>query len=222
MIRLLLVDDQALVRAGIRRLLESSVPDLQIEEASGGEHAFGLLSRSKFDLVFLDISMPGHNGFQTLSRIHREWPNLPVVMLSVHEQRQYVLASVKAGAMGYITKDADPADLALAVSRVVAGSRFYCKTAHRLSYSSLKKGEVPGLSCLTPREIEVFSMLSGGDRVGEIALALNVERKTITSHKRRIFKKMRWGSAYDMYVFLAENGLIGYQDPSFPPRTPQR
>lgn len=213
MTRILLVDDKAIVRAGVKRLLERAIPGVEVEEANGGKQALKLIRSRAYAVVFLDITMRPDSGLVVLESIRATNPELPVVMLTVHEQSQYVVASMRAGAMGFVAKDASPRDLAAAVDAVTRNQRYLCtKSAAKMAEEGAQ-GAAPGINLLTTREYQVFLGLSSGTRLVKIAADLGLDHRTVSTHKRSIYKKLGCASHLGFYEFLATHGLLSDQEP---------
>lgn len=208
MIRLLLADDHAIVRSGLRQLF-SLVPDIRVlAEAVDGASVLEALRTELPDLAILDINMPGLSGPDLIARIKSHWPALPVLVLSMHNEPQVAARVLKAGASGYVTKDSEMDVLLAAIRRVAAGGKYIVpELAEKLVFDvSLGSGKQPhGL--LSDRELEVFRLLAAGRGVNEIAEQLCISNKTVSTHKTRLMEKMNLSSTAELVRYALEHGL---------------
>ena len=209
MIRLLLADDHAIVRSGLRQLL-SLTPDLQVQaEAVDGAQVLESLRRELPDLLLLDINMPGQSGAELIVRIKSHWPTLPILVLSMHNEAQVAARVLKAGASGYVTKDSELDVLLGAIRKVAAGGKFIVpELAERLVFDvSLGSGQAPH-AALSDRELEVFRLLVAGRGVNEIAASLSISNKTVSTHKTRLMEKLNLGSTAELVRYAVEHRLL--------------
>lgn len=190
MIRVLIADDHAIVRRGLRQiLLETGEIDVAAE-ASNGREVLDLLSKPICDLVMLDISMPGENGLDVLKRIRQSYPRLPVLVVSMHPEEQYAVRILRAGASGYITKDASPDALVEAVRKAASGRKVVSPSlaeslAADLEYDRTK----PIHQSLSNREYQVFRLIASGKPVHAIAESMHLSVKTVSTYRARILEK---------------------------------
>lgn len=198
----LLVDDHAVVRAGYRRLLTSAADIRVTGEADSGEKACRLLAERSFDVVVMDISLPGISGVAACSRITRDWPDTRVLMFSVHEEVVYVRRALQAGAVGYLTKRAVAEMLVHAVREVAAG-RNYLEPEMMIAAT-----DDDPLACLSRREFEIFRLLAEGNSVQSIADHLFLSSKTVSNHASRIRAKLGVASAADLVRLAIRRGVI--------------
>lgn len=207
-LRLMIVDDHAILREGLRHILESSGDAIDIEEAGSGFQALELLRRQPFDMVIADLSMPGMNGIDLIRRIKTEYPQTAVLVLSMHAEEEYALRSFKAGANGYITKDSAAETLVGAVRKVAAGGAYVTPSlAERVVQSLNGAVDVPRHVHLSNRELEVLRRLVAGQRVTEIAKDLHLSVKTISTHKSRIQEKLQLPNTAALVRYGMEHGL---------------
>src|SRR6476661_3163634 len=191
MIRVLIADDHALVRRGIREVLEES-SDIRVPgEASNAHEVLELLKQGPWDVVVLDINLPGRSGLDLLEDLHRERPELPVLMLTVYSEEQYALRALKSGAAGYLTKETVPERLVEAVRKVVQGGRYITPTLAERLASMVRTGfEGAPHELLSEREFRVFRLLSAGKSVSEIAEAMTLSVKTVSTYRARALEKL--------------------------------
>lgn len=208
-IQVLISDDHAMVRDGLRRIIESE-PGLCVSgQAVDGASTLARLCDTPCDVLLLDLSMPAPNGPELINQIRECWPDLPILVLSMHNSVAVARAALQAGASGFIAKDNDPEVLVLALRHVVDGGRYVePRLAEALMFS------VPArlLPKLTPRETEVMHRLSKGESNGDIARALFLSEKTVSTHKTNLMAKLKLNSVADMVRFVDEvrySGMAG-------------
>ena len=209
MIRVLIADDHAVVRAGLKQIL-SGIADLQVTaEAASGNEALAAIRAHRFDVIVLDMSMPGRSGLDLIRQVKEEQPHARILVLSMHQEDQYAVRSLKAGASGYLNKDSAPEMLVGAIRKVASGGAFISPaTAEQLAHGVIRGEQRPPHSLLSDREFEVFQSLVGGESVSAIANKLNLSVKTVSTHKSRIMQKMGMQSATELIRYALENGLI--------------
>ncbi|MGS0756035.1 response regulator [Roseateles sp. GG27B] len=191
-LRLLLVDDHSIVREGLRRVLEAQAKGWFIAEASSGFQALDCLRQQIFDLVIVDLSMPGMNGLDLIQRLKTGFPELRVLVLSMHAEEQYALRAFKAGANGYITKDSAAAELVVAVCKVATGGAYVTASLAERVVLRLNGGaELPSHSQLSNREMDVLRRIVAGQRLTDIGRALHLSVKTVSTHKTNIQEKLQ-------------------------------
>ncbi len=205
---LLMVDDHAIVREGLKRVLDPIANQWAITEASTAFEALEDLRKQHFDLAIVDLSMPGMGGLDLIRRIKAEFPAVAVLVLSMHGEEQYAMRSFKAGANGYVTKDSASAELVSAVRKVAAGGSYVsANLAERVVQQLNGQMREPRLSALSDRELEVLNHIVAGERLTDIALALNLSVKTISTHKGRIQEKLQLPNMAALVRFGIEQGL---------------
>lgn len=191
-LRVLLVDDHLLVREGLRRILESSEERWLVAEASSGFQALDRLRSSPFDLVSVDLSMPGLSGLELTRRIKAEFPRLPILVLSMHAEEGYALRAFQAGAGGYLTKDCAPSELLAAMRKVGSGGTYVTPSlAERVVRQLNGTVDVAPHSRLSDRELDILRRMVRGQRLTDIAHGLNLSIKTVSTHKSRIQEKLK-------------------------------
>jgi DNA-binding NarL/FixJ family response regulator len=208
MIRALIADDHTLVREGLRQLL-AATDDIRVEgEAANGDEALALLKANDYDIAVLDMSMPGVAGIELIKRARMEKPRMRVLVLSMHGEAQYAARALKAGASGYLTKDAASAQLVGAIRKVAAGGVHISEAAAaQLVTSGAHAGEAAPHGRLSNREFEVFRLLVEGLGPTEIADRLHLSVKTVSTHKSRILEKMSMDSTADLVRYAVEKKL---------------
>jgi DNA-binding NarL/FixJ family response regulator len=210
MIRVLLADDHSIVRAGLRRIVDESDDMEVVAEAADGREAIRLVGRQLPDVAVVDISMPGLDGLEVISRLHSEYPELPLLVLTMHEEEQYVVRAIEAGAMGYLTKQSAPEQLVKAIRRVVEGHRYLTEEAAEALALRVGRGKGPGspLDSLSMRELQVLRRLAKGNTNREIAEAYHISIKTVDTYRLRLLKKLNLRNNAELSRFAIQNRLI--------------
>lgn len=209
MIRVLLADDHAIIRDGVKQIL-ADTPDLTVTgEAANGNEALARVREGGWDVLVLDISMPGRSGLELIRQIKSEQPKLPILIFSMHQEEQYAVRALRAGASGYLTKEADAAQLVAVIRKVAQGGVFLSNQMAELMARGLIPGhqEAPHDS-LSEREFQVFRRLVAGGTVSEVAQALCLSVKTVSTHKARILEKMQMNSTAELVRYAIENKLL--------------
>lgn len=209
----MLADDHTLLRAGLRRLLEHA-GDISVEgEAGNGAEALELLARRPWDLLVLDMSMPGRDGVDLIRQIRNEHPKLPILVLTMHGEQQYAVRAIKAGAAGYLTKDSAAEELVEAVRKVAGGGRYLSRSlAENIAFE--RHGDADSLPhlLLSDRELSVFRHLASGLSNSDIARLLFLSVKTISTYKSRILVKMHLRNQADLVRYAIRHRLVDEQD----------
>jgi DNA-binding NarL/FixJ family response regulator len=212
-LRILIVDDHAVVREGLARILGGAGEGWTVNEASSGFQALDWLRRDHADLVILDLSMPGMSGLELVRRIRGEFGRLPVLVLSMHAEEQYAMRAFKAGANGYMTKDSPSSELIRAVRKVAEGGAHVSQgMAERVVLQLNGSVGEARHAQLTDRELEVLRRLVAGERPTDIAEALHLSVKTISTHKSRIQDKLQLPTLADLVRYGLEHGLAADSD----------
>jgi len=211
MTKILIADDHAIVRKGLIKILMESDAWTSVDEAGSGQEALDRVLKGSYDLVLLDISMPGRGGLDVLKEIKERLPFLPVLMLSMHPEKEYALRSMRAGASGYLTKDNVPEELVRAIRKVLSGGRYVTASlAEILAFEVEKKdhaGRLPH-EILSNREYQVLRMIASGKTVSEIAGELFLSVKTVSTYRSRILEKIRAKNNVELTRYAFENRLI--------------
>ena len=215
MIRLVIADDHTIVREGLKQLL-SAADDLQvIAEACDGQEVLQRVRELDFDVLLLDLSMPGRNGMELIKQVHVEKPKLRVLVLTMHEEQQYAVRAIKSGASGYLTKESASAQLLTAIRKVAGGGAFIsAEVAEQLARGAMPQADGPVHTTLSDREYQVFQLIVAGIPVGEIAAQLNLSVKTVSTHKARLMQKMNMSSQADLIRYAISHRLVDDPDAS--------
>jgi two-component system invasion response regulator UvrY len=205
--KILIADDHAIVRKGLKQILLEGYPFANVEECSSAEELINKAITGKWDVVITDISMPGRSGLDALQQIHSALPKLPILILSMHPEEQYAIRALKAGASGYCSKDFAEEELVTAIQKILAGKKYITPT---LAETLLTQSELnPVLhERLSDREFDVFQLLASGKSVSEIADLLSLGSTTISTYRARILEKMNLRNNTDIIRYALENKLI--------------
>ena len=208
MINILIVDDHLIVREGIKRIIDD-VPDMNIvAEASSGQEAIDLILENLYDLILLDISMPGQNGLQTLKLIKKHNKNIPVLMLSMHSEEQYAMRTIKAGASGYMTKETASHQLVTAIRKINGGRKFISEEVAELLTTDLYHDENKDPhEHLSDREFEILKLIASGKTTKTIANDLSISPKTVSTFRSRILKKLDLRNNADIIHYVVDYKL---------------
>jgi len=210
LIKVLLADDHGIVRAGLRRIVEESGDMEVVAEAADGRETLRLVQEIRPDVAVIDISMPGLDGLEVVSQLHGHYPDLPILILTMHEEGQYVVRAIQAGAMGYLTKQSAPEQLVKAIRKVHAGSRYLTDEAAETLALRIARGsgEQSPLDSLSMRELQVLRRLAMGHTNREIASAYNISIKTVDTYRSRLLKKLNLRNNAELSRFAIHNKLI--------------
>ncbi|MCF8045770.1 MAG: response regulator transcription factor [Desulfarculaceae bacterium] len=210
MIRILLADDHGIVRAGLRKIIEESGEMAVRDEVADGKTAVQRASENRPDVAVIDISMPGYDGLEVTKRLTDLYPDLPVIILTMHDEQQYLFRALEAGAMGYLTKSSAPEQLVSSIKRVVSGKRFLTEEGAEAMALKFAKGPVhkEGIDQLSTRELQVLRRLAMGYTNKEIAKAYNISVKTVDTYRHRILKKLNLRNNAELSRFAIRNRLI--------------
>jgi len=209
MIKILVADDRAIVREGLKQILQET-PDIVVaDEARNGEEVMAKAGAKDFDLVLLDISLPGRSGLDILKQLKCQKPELPILILSMHPEEQYAVRSLRAGASGYLTKESAPSELIKAIKRVAQGKKYITSSlTEKLAFEVGANSEKPIHEALSDREYQVLCMLASARTVSEIAKALSLSIKTISTHRSRILKKMGMKNNAQLIHYAIRHNLV--------------
>jgi DNA-binding NarL/FixJ family response regulator len=209
-IRVLLADDHALVRAGMRSLLGAMSQVEVVAEAASGEEALQLAERERPDVVLMDIAMRGMTGLEAAARLRERSPGVRVVILSMHAGEEYVLQALRAGAVGYLLKDAATGELELALRSVMRGESWFSPAVSRQVVEGYvqRVGGEPGADVLTTRQREVLRLVAGGKSTKEIAFDLNLSVKTVETHRAQIMERFGIRDVAGLVRYALRTGLV--------------
>ena len=210
MIRVLLADDHALVRAGIRSLLGAMAEVSVVGEAASGEEALAMVGREQPDVVLMDIAMKGITGLEAAAQMRERFPGVRVVILSMHSGEEYVLQALRAGAAGYLLKDAATGELELALRSVMRGESWLSPAVSRQVVEGYvqRSGGDAAPEVLTARQREVLRLVAGGKSTKEIAYALNLSVKTVETHRAQIMERLGIRDVAGLVRYALRTGLI--------------
>lgn len=208
MIRLLIADDHNIVREGLKQLFNLMVNIEVAGEAVNGAEVLYAVRKGGFDLLLLDMTMPGINGVELIGRIRAQQPKLPILVLSMHNEPQIVKRALKAGASGYLTKDVDPKRLLAAIHKVAEGGRCVDEAVAESILFDADDGVGPPHGKLSDREFEILKLLVKGQSVGEIAVMLSISNKTVSTHKARLLEKLDLKTNAELVRYALTNGLL--------------
>lgn len=208
-IRILIADDHTLVREGLKQILAAS-PDLVVGgEAGDGFEALTKIRAEAWDVLLLDMSMPGRSGVDLIRQIKGEKPQLPILVLSMYKEDEYAIRTIRAGAAGYLCKDSASVQLISAIRKVAAGGHFISpEVAGELAYGLIVKQDKAPHEMLSDREFQIFRRLAAGDGVAEIAQHLNLSPKTVSTYKTRLLQKMQMSSVAELVRYGMTHSLF--------------
>lgn len=207
--KVLVADDHAIVRKGLKQILLDEFPFGEIEECSNAEELLQKANEGKWDVIISDISMPGRSGLEALHQIRLTHPRLPVLILSMHPEEQYAIRALKAGASGYCSKDQAHEELVKAVRKVLTGKKYITPSlAETLADQLEEENESEPYKRLSDREFDVFKFLAAGKSVSEIADILSLSTTTISTYRARVLSKMNFKTNADLIRYALENKLI--------------
>ncbi|WP_374667688.1 response regulator [Ramlibacter sp.] len=210
MIRIVLADDHAIVREGLKRIVGDAKDFEVVGEAADGTEVMQIVRAETFDVLVLDLSMPGRSGMELIRLVKAERPKLRILVLSMHQETQYAVRAIKSGASGYLTKESAPAQLEQAIRRVAAGGAYVsAEVAEQLALGAMPGGaaDQPPHQTLSDREFEVFRMLAAGEAVSEIAARLNLSVKTVSTHKSNLMHKLGVTNPSELLRYAIKHGL---------------
>lgn len=209
MTRIVIADDHVLVRRGLAELLREMDDFRVVGEAASGDELLRIVREERVDVVVMDMNMPGPSGLDLVKSIRAEFPKLPLLVLSAHPEDQYAVRVVRAGAMGYLTKESAEADLVEAVRRVASGKRYLTQNlaASLLDALDVDPDEDPH-AALSDREYQVLRLIASGMTVGGIAEHLSLSVKTVSTYRSRLLQKMGMSNNAEITRYALENGLV--------------
>lgn len=210
MIKVLLADDHGIVREGLRRIVEESGDMEVVAEAADGRDALRQVETAVPDVAVVDISMPGIDGLEVVGRLKDSHPGLPVLILTMHEEAQYIVRAIEAGAMGYLTKQSAPEQLVTAIRKVFQGQRYMTDEATEALALRIARGsrDKTPLDSLSMRELQVLRRLAMGHTNREIAHAYSLSIKTVDTYRSRLLKKLDLRNNAELIRFAIQNNLI--------------
>jgi two-component system invasion response regulator UvrY len=207
--RILLTDDHAVVRRGLKQIIAEEFPRATFGEARNAQEALDLVWKENWDIVVLDITMPGRSGLEVLREIKKSKPKIPVLVLSMHPENQFAVRVLKRGASGYMTKESAPQELVGAIRKVLAGGRYVSNSlAERLATDLSSDTHKPAQELLSDREFQVLRLIASGKQVSEIAKELSLSVKTISTYRTRILEKMGLKNNAELMHYAMHHQLV--------------
>ncbi|HEV3423829.1 MAG TPA: response regulator transcription factor [Paraburkholderia sp.] len=207
MIKILIADDHAIVRGGLKQIIATTADIVVTGEAAQGSEVVDKLRTCDVDLLLLDMTMPGISGVDLIRRVRAEQPAMPVLVLSIHNEAQVVSRALRAGATGYVTKDSDPEVLLAAIRKLASGGRFIDPKLVDAIIFETHSGDAPPHEILSDREFQVLQMLASGKSINDIAETLALSAKTISTHKMRLMQKLGLGNNAELIRYAIRHGL---------------
>ncbi len=208
MLRILIADDHPSFRRGVKDILADGFEAVKVGECGTAQELLEQVCHKKWDLVVMDISMPGRSGLEALKALKAERPTIPVLVLSMHPEDQYAIRMFKAGADGYLTKASAPEELVHAVKKLLAGGHYVSASLGEKLVQSVKQGtEKPPHELLSDREFEVLCLIGSGKTVSEIAEVMHLSVTTISTYRARILAKMRMKTNAELTRYVIQHGL---------------
>jgi DNA-binding NarL/FixJ family response regulator len=209
MIRILIADDHTLMREGLKQILATAGDMVVAGEARDGFQTLERVRDGEWDLVLLDMSMPGRSGIELIKQIKSEKPKLPILVLSMHKEDEYAVRSIRAGASGYLCKDSASQQLLTAIRSVAKGGRFIsADVATDLTFNLIFRDDRPPHASLSDREFLIFRKIADGETLNDIALQLNLSAKTVSSYKTRLLQKMQMTTVAELIRYGLKHGLL--------------
>ena len=207
-VRVLIVDDHAIVREGLKRIL-ADAPELRVAgEAASGPEAIDLVREQSWDVMLLDISLPGANGLEVLRAVKDLAPKLPVLILTMYPEDQYALRMLRAGAAGYLTKEGAPAQLVTAIRKVASGGKYIsAAVAEKLAWELERRKQPATHEDLSNREFEILRLIASGKTVSQIAQQLRLSVKTVSTYRMRLLTKLNMKSNAELTHYAVRQGL---------------
>jgi len=210
-IRVLIADDHPVMRKGLRTILTDEIEGVVCAEASDGRETLDMVERGGWDLVILDISMPGQNGMETLKEVRRLRPKLPVLVASVHPEEQYGRRALMAGASGYLTKGSAPSELVRAVRQVLAGRPYGSQTMAESFATHLNADSTHAPhEKLSDREFEILVLIGSGRATSRIAQELHLSLPTVSTYRARILEKMGMTTTAELIYYAVKSGIVDH------------
>jgi DNA-binding NarL/FixJ family response regulator len=205
--KVLIADDHPIVRKGIVQLLKDAFPEIKTEEVSSGIEALKRIDKESWDLIILDISMPGRNGIDVLKQARHSGVKTPILMLSMQAEEHYAIRTLKAGGSGYVSKESAGDELVKAIEKIMKGKKYISPKVTEILAENL--GEVPEIvhEKLSDREMEVMMLISAGKTISDIAGELNLSVSTISTYRLRILDKLHLQNNAEILRYVFENGM---------------
>jgi len=214
MIRVVIADDHTIVREGLRQLLGGSGGFEIVGEARDGAETMQRVRELEFDVLLLDMSMPGRAGMDLIRQVRAERPRLRILVLSMHQEHQYAIRAIRAGASGYLTKESASRELATALRKVASGGAYITpEVAEQLALGAMPSADALPHTTLSDREFQVLRMLVAGKSVSDIAADLTLSVKTVSTHKARLMQKLGVSNTSEMFRYALQHRLVDDIEP---------
>jgi DNA-binding NarL/FixJ family response regulator len=208
-IRLVIAEDHAIVRSGLKQIFATTADVKVVGEAVDGGSVLDCFRQLDFDLLLLDLNMPGLSGAELIARLKSQYPTKPILVLSMHNTVQVAARALKAGANGYCTKDSEPEVLLDAIRKVARGGKYLIpELAEQMIFASVEQGDALPHTKLSDREMQIFSHLVKGVSVNDIADQLNISNKTVSTHKVRLMEKLNTATIADLILYAVRHQLM--------------
>jgi len=221
MIRVFIADDHTILREGLKQLLLTADGLTVVGEAGDGHAVLQQVRAQEFDVLLLDMSMPGKSGMELIRQVKAERPKLRILVLSMHEEHQYAVRTIRSGASGYLTKESASTQLVSAIRKVAGGGAFIsAEVAEQLALSAMPHTEGPPHASLSDREYQVFRLLVAGESVTHIAARLNLSVKTVSTHKARLMEKLSVQNPAELIGYALKHRLSDNAYDAHVPRGP--
>ena len=209
MLRILLADDHAVVRQGVKQILADAFAQATFGEAQNAPELLDLVANERWDIVVLDLTMPGGNGLEALKQIKQNHPQLPVLILSMYPEDQYAVRTIRAGAAGYLNKESAPEELVTAIRKVLRGGEYIsASVADELVLHARHEDDQPVHKHLSDREYQVLCLIAAGKEVKEISTELSLSAKTISTYRARLLEKMNLKTNAELTHYAIQNQLV--------------
>jgi two-component system, NarL family, invasion response regulator UvrY len=209
MLRILLADDHAVVRRGVKQILVEAFAQAAFGEAQNADELLHLVGSEHWDIVVLDLNMPGGNGLEALKQIKEDQPQVPILILTMYPEDQYAVRTIRAGAAGYLNKESAPEELVQAIQKILRGGKYIsAAVADELVLYVRNEDDQPLHKHLSDREYEVMCSIASGKEVKEISVELSLSAKTISTYRARILEKMNMKTNAELTYYAIQNGLV--------------
>lgn len=208
--KILLIDDHEIMREGLKRILKAEFPSVEIRDFADAEELVAEITKTQFDIIISDLSMPGRSGLDVVKQVKLINPKIPVLILSMHPEEQYAIRALRAGASGYLNKSSSSAELINAVHKVLSGKKFVSpEIAEKILEEGLHPNneELPH-NLLTDRELHIFKLIAEGKTITEIGEQLSLGVTTVSTHRSRILSKMNMKTNAELTRYALQNNLI--------------
>lgn len=209
MLKVILADDHAIIRYGLKQIILEEYPDARVHEAQNSNEVFRIVRDDALDLIILDITMPSRDGIEVLKDLKKSNPKLPVLILSMHSEERFAVRALKSGAAGYLTKTSAPDELGQAIKKILKGGKYITPSLAELLADSFEQGEVESAAnILSDREYQVFLLIASGKSVSECAEEISLSVNTISTYRARILEKLKLKTNADLTRYAINHGLI--------------